>query len=345
MSIPEPTHRKTDTPACYDPLAALFKASGDPLRLEILRILGRDTYGVMELAAIFSLKQSAMSHHLKVLAKAELVETQREGNSIFYRRPLLNDEDYLSQAKLCLFSVIDQIQVSSQGQAGIEKVRQQRSEQSQAFFARNAAQFKKQQELIADFPLYANPMATLIKQKIAGANLPASEKTALEIGPGEGGFLATLSELFATVVAVDNSETMLTKALQTKTSMALTNVELILGTSADLINQQRLFDLIVMNMVLHHVSSPAALIADCARLLTPGGMLFVSDLSKHHQSWTRETCGDLWLGFDAAEISDWAKQAGLANGESIFLGVRNGFQIQLRQFIKTHEAFVKNQNP
>ena len=71
-----------------DALAALCKASGDALRLNILRALANDSFGVLELAQIFATGQSGISHHLKVLAQAGLVATRREGNAIFYRRAL-----------------------------------------------------------------------------------------------------------------------------------------------------------------------------------------------------------------------------------------------------------------
>ena len=58
-----------------DALAALCKASGDALRLNILRALANDSFGVLELAQIFATGQSGISHHLKVLAQAGLVAT------------------------------------------------------------------------------------------------------------------------------------------------------------------------------------------------------------------------------------------------------------------------------
>jgi ArsR family transcriptional regulator len=72
-----------------DALATYTNASADPLRLNILRILGEGSFGVLELCQLFEIKQSSMSHHLKILASAGLVTTRREGNSIFYRRALL----------------------------------------------------------------------------------------------------------------------------------------------------------------------------------------------------------------------------------------------------------------
>ena len=52
-----------------DSLAAFLKAAGDPLRLEVLQVLGQNSFGVLELCEIMAIKQSGMSHHLKVLAQ------------------------------------------------------------------------------------------------------------------------------------------------------------------------------------------------------------------------------------------------------------------------------------
>ena len=60
-------------------LAAFFKAVGDDLRLNILRLLHHNDYGVMELCQLLDVKQSGMSHHLKVLANAGLVVTPEGG--------------------------------------------------------------------------------------------------------------------------------------------------------------------------------------------------------------------------------------------------------------------------
>ena len=57
-------------------LAALCKASSDPLRLQVLRVLREDSFGVSELCSIFDIRQPALSHHLKVLASAALVATR-----------------------------------------------------------------------------------------------------------------------------------------------------------------------------------------------------------------------------------------------------------------------------
>ena len=99
-----------DNLSSVDALAPIFKASGDPLRLEILRVLRRDTFGVLELSQLFEMRQSGMSHHLKVMNKAGLLEPQREGNAIFYRRPLHLDSDkQTDQTIRQIFEAIDRV--------------------------------------------------------------------------------------------------------------------------------------------------------------------------------------------------------------------------------------------
>ena len=94
-------------------------------------------------------------------------------------------------------------------------------------------------------------------------------------------------------------------------------------------------DLIIFDMVLHHISSPAKTFKECAELLNEQGSLLVVELRSHDQDWVRDTCGDLWLGFEERDLNHWAEKASLGKGQSSFLSLRNGFQIQIRVFQKT----------
>ena len=87
-------------------------------------------------------------------------------------------------------------------------------------------------------------------------------------------------------------------------------------------------------MVLHHFAEPADALCQLARLLKPGGSLLITELCRHDQDWAKQACGDLWLGFDQDELALWANAAGLIPSESLYLGLKNGFQIQLRHFAK-----------
>jgi hypothetical protein len=58
----------------------------------------------------------------------------------------------------------------------------------------------------------------------------------------------------------------------------------------------------------------------------------ITDLCAHDQEWARESCGDIWLGFEPEALTRWAEAAGFKEGSSLYLTQRNGFRIQLRQF-------------
>jgi len=91
---------------------------------------------------------------------------------------------------------------------------------------------------------------------------------------------------------------------------------------------------VVCNMVMHHTPSPEQVLADMAQLVTTNGYLLISELSHHDQDWVRDACGDLWLGFAASELEQWSQAAGLESAHTLFLGLRNGFQIQLHLYRK-----------
>jgi ArsR family transcriptional regulator len=81
VSDAEPLSRK-DAAA----LAAYFKALADPTRVAIVnRLTGADEVCVCDLTAAFDLSQPTVSHHLKVLRDAGLVESSRRGTWAYYR--------------------------------------------------------------------------------------------------------------------------------------------------------------------------------------------------------------------------------------------------------------------
>ncbi|CAH0992920.1 2-methoxy-6-polyprenyl-1,4-benzoquinol methylase, mitochondrial [Sinobacterium norvegicum] len=314
-------------------LAHFSKASSDPLRLMILRVLASDSFGVLELCTIFSIKQSAMSHHLKVLAQAELVDKRREGNSIYYRRQAPGARASLQLLQQQLFSDIDHLVIDAQRQQGIDQIRQERSLSSRQFFDQNSEKFREQQDLIAHYQHYQDSVRQLV------SSLPLqSDQLALEVGPGAGEFLPELSKRFSSVIALDNSASMLNTARQLTDGQQLNNIEFINGDTATAREQQLAVDCVVMNMVLHHTPSPADIFSDIASVMRPGASLIVTDLCNHDQVWAKESCGDLWLGFEPSDLTDWASQVGLLDGQNIYLSLRNGFRIQVRQFYKPSPA-------
>ncbi|NQY04154.1 MAG: metalloregulator ArsR/SmtB family transcription factor [Halieaceae bacterium] len=310
-----------------DSLVSLCKASADSLRLQVLRVLRGDSFGVSELCELFAIRQPALSHHLKVLAAAGLVATRREGNSIFYSRAELGQRPELQGLQDSLFIAVDAIVLPDELVNRMAALQQRRAANSQDFFRNNADKFREQQDLIASYEQYADTVAQVIQD----APL-AKRESVLEVGPGDGAFLDVLSPGFARVIALDNAAAMLETARARANDRGLTNVRFIHGDTGHSDLQAVKADCIVANMVLHHTPDPAAVLRDIAGCLNPGGVVVITDLCSHDQAWARENCGDLWLGFEPEDLAKWAARVGLTDIASVYLAQRNGFKVQVRLF-------------
>ena len=67
-------------------LARIAKALGDPIRLQLVDVLRKHAgkVCVCELVPLFDLSQPTVSHHLKVLRDAGLVDSERRGLWAYY---------------------------------------------------------------------------------------------------------------------------------------------------------------------------------------------------------------------------------------------------------------------
>ena len=63
---------------------SVFQALADPSRRKILKLLRKGPLSAGELADRFSITKGSMSHHFNVLKAADLVRSERHGQSIVY---------------------------------------------------------------------------------------------------------------------------------------------------------------------------------------------------------------------------------------------------------------------
>lgn len=326
-----------------DMLMTEAKALADRLRVNVLRILKEDSYGVLELCQILNVAQPALSHHLKVLFEAGLVARRREGSTIFYRRAPATTE-----LRRAMLEAVDTMTLPEQQLIQVDHLHAERNRRSKAFFAQHAHDFALQQARISDASVYLPSVVELIDRALAAdvergesrsadadasVATASSATTALEIGPGDGELLRLLASRFANVVGIDNQQAMLDRCAAIPA--ALPNVRLLCRDFASLPSIAR-YRLVVAAMVMHHLASPARMFQHARRLVSPGGMFVVVELGRHDHEWVRDACGDLWLGFEPQELLDWATGAGFTRVESQFLAQLNGFQIQIHGFRNTN---------
>lgn len=66
------------------PLADIYKVLGDPTRLRILHVLLHNEVCVYDILRKIDMGQSAVSHQLRILRNARLVQFRRAGKEVYY---------------------------------------------------------------------------------------------------------------------------------------------------------------------------------------------------------------------------------------------------------------------
>jgi ArsR family transcriptional regulator len=126
--------------------------------------------------------------------------------------------------------------------------------------------------------------------------------TVLDVGTGTGFVAAGLAGQARRVIAVDHSPAMLDVARENLATLGVTNVELHEADFEQLPIQDASVDVAVANMVLHHAENPAAMIAEMARTVRPGGWVAITDEIEHPYEWMRTEQADVWLGFTPDQV-------------------------------------------
>jgi ArsR family transcriptional regulator len=101
----------------------LFKALADETRLRILRLLSERSLCVCELTDILGLEQSRMSHQLKLLRDAGLVEDLRIGRWIIYRIPKARREIIVSLLQTAAREDPDRVETHRRVLSDLERCR------------------------------------------------------------------------------------------------------------------------------------------------------------------------------------------------------------------------------
>ncbi len=79
-------------------IAERLKAMADPMRLRILHVLQNGERCVNDILHEVGGSQANVSKHLSVLKRAGLVDSRRDGISVFYR---IDDEDVFAICRIC----------------------------------------------------------------------------------------------------------------------------------------------------------------------------------------------------------------------------------------------------
>jgi ArsR family transcriptional regulator len=83
-----------------DQFQRIAKALADPRRFEILEHIAKESeMGCRHLCGCFPVRQATISHHLKELASAGLVESRKDGQFVYYKTRPAVLEAYMAELR------------------------------------------------------------------------------------------------------------------------------------------------------------------------------------------------------------------------------------------------------
>ena len=283
-------------------LADRFQALADPTRLRILALLRVMELSVGELAQVLGQSQPRVSRHLKILSDAGVVERRKEGSWVFLTLAV-------GAVTEPLFALIDEwadaatARLFAADSARLESVRADRAEAANRYFAAYAEVWDSirslhvaeiQVEQAIERALQARPLGRLV-----------------DIGTGTGRMIELFAPRAAQAIGIDRSSEMLRLA-RVKLEAAGIASSLRQGDMYALPLADGSADSAIIHQVLHYAHSPAAAIAEAARVLAPGGTLLVVDFAAHEREELRFSDAHIRLGFEDEVMAGWFSAAGLA---------------------------------
>ncbi len=279
-------------------ILAVFKALGDEARLRILRAVEIAELSVAELVSVLKLPQSSVSRHLKPLRDSDLLDTRREGTSVYYRRGSVFQDAAFAQL---LSEKLSELPGASRDRAAVDRALALRRKESTKFFDEIAGRYGSLTQPGGGW----QGMAAALAAGFSG-------KTVADVGCGEGDLTLLLARFAKRVTAVDLSAQMLRVVQERCKEAGLAGcVSVEKGDLEKLPLKANTRDAVFVSQVLHHSARPAKALKEVARILKPGGQMILLDLARHDQEWVRDEWADQWLGFDEHELRGWLKEAGL----------------------------------
>jgi DNA-binding transcriptional ArsR family regulator len=258
-------------------LTLCYKALSDDSRLRILKALSRSSFSVQELTQILNITQSTVSHHLKVLTQAGMVESQKNGTWVYYR---LCEQNNSNPEQNTAALLIDQfITLSKSNPVGalnglsstlesddkiIEKLLEEKREELKKFFDSAAPRWKTIREQVVGHDSYFNEVLKYIRR----------DETLLELGCGAGAFLDALLPRPGATIAVDYSESML-EAAKKNLGRKADSADLRLGYLEHLPVANSSVNVTVSYMVMPFIRDPKIVLTDVYRALKNDGRIIL----------------------------------------------------------------------
>lgn len=277
-----------------DRTVQLLKALAEPTRLRIVALCrGGGDLVVSEFVRILGQSQPRVSRHLRLLTDAGALDRIPEGSWVFYRLSQNSVAQKIIDAALADIPSNDTTLARDRDR--LAAVKNERAESADAYFSANAHKWGELRALHIDQGEVNAAIQSLINEQNGGRFL--------DIGTGTGEMLHTFAAHFEHCEGIDLSHDMLNVARASLEAGGFSNCHVRHGDLYSLPYEENSFDMILIHQVLHYVDDVAGAIQEAARLLRPGGQLFIADFAPHDVEELRESHQHRRLGFADEDLS------------------------------------------
>jgi len=280
--------------ATLDAHLSLLAALGDATRLRLCALLSACELSVVELTQVLELGQSKVSTHLARLKEQALVLDRRVSTSSYYR---LNDDgmsDATKRVWSALLETLDDATVTSDRRRA-ERVIEAREKNSWP------------ERLAGELERHYSPGRTWESLARSFASLVRADEV-LDVGAGDGTVAELLAARSERYVCLDSSSKLLRAASDRLARFP--SVSLVHGDMHALPFAEARFGLVLLFNVLAYATDPGRALDEAARVVRPGGELFLVTLHKHEHMDVAAQYGHRQPGFDPR----WLKRRLSARG-------------------------------
>jgi SAM-dependent methyltransferase len=275
-----------------------LRAISDATRLRILSLLEKNELSVHELQEITGMGQSRISTHLGLLLDSELVQSRKEGKRTYYgQNPELSGAgaDFVQLALPGARELPDY----ASDQINLKRILRRRQDRAQVYFNQVAGRFDRIYGPGRSWQGFGHLLLRILPPLVVA-----------DLGSGEGLLSELLARRCKKVIAVDNSEKIVSFGAAKAKKNNLKNLEFRLGDLESPPIEKNSVDLAILSHALHHAENPAAAITAAYQVLRPSGRIMILDLLKHNFEKAHELYGDRWPGFAESDLHRWLEDAG-----------------------------------
>lgn len=266
---------------------------GDESRIRLCALLKEREMSVSELVRVTGISQSRVSSHLSRLREGGFVRDRRAGQSAFYALA------WATLPKAARTVIEDAVASSDATILGDRKrLAQLDAEAAGALPASFAGEMER----------HYSPGRTWQSLAIGlGALLELGD--VLDVGSGDGAAASYIARGCASLTCIDTSARMI-EAAQRRLA-ELPNVRAAIADVHDLPYPAGAFDAVLLFHTLTYVERPPRAVAECARVLRPGGRLVVLSLDEHEHTRITAPYGERHPGFSPRALRGLLSRSGL----------------------------------